>query len=215
MSPAYRASAAAHRHALEMVRTSDRDRFLAALFAPEPARAGLLALLAFDQELARIRGVTREPMLALIRFQWWREAAAEAAEKGMPRAHPVVESLSETARRIGLAPAMLIALVDAREAVVNETLDPALAGAALADLELAVLGVGDAASRTAAHGVAAARLMEQGAARAQRLAEARALASGIDRRALPILLPALAIDREISAWRKPLAYWWAASRGRY
>jgi hypothetical protein len=32
--------------------------------------------------------------------------------------------------------------------------------------------------------------------------------------ALPILLPALALGG-ISPWRKPLAYWWAAKRGRY
>jgi hypothetical protein len=31
---------------------------------------------------------------------------------------------------------------------------------------------------------------------------------------LPILLPALSLDG-LSVWRKPLAYWWAARRGRY
>ena len=64
-------------HALELtefravVRTADRDRFLAALFAPEPARRDLLGLLAFDRELARTPHVTREPLLARIRLQWW------------------------------------------------------------------------------------------------------------------------------------------------
>lgn len=215
MSSAYRASDAAHRHVLEMVRATDRDRFLAALFAAEPARAGLMALLAFDHELARIRGVTREPMLALIRFQWWREAAVEVVGNGIPRAHPVVESLSEIARRAGIAAAPLVALIDAREAAVEGALDPAQTGAALADLELAMLGVDDTASREAAHAVATARLMEAGPERKRLLIDARALAPGIDRAALPILLPALAIDRVLSPWRTPLAYWWAAKRGRY
>jgi phytoene/squalene synthetase len=86
MSPAdigpYRAPDASHRYVLDLVRGADRDRFLAALFAPEPARTGLLALLAFDHELARTRTVTREPMLARIRLEWWREAVAEAAGSG-------------------------------------------------------------------------------------------------------------------------------------
>ena len=37
----------------------------------------------------------------------------------------------------------------------------------------------------------------------------------IDPRALPILLPALALDRPHGGWRTPLTYWWAARRGRY
>ena len=41
------------RYVLDSVRETDRDRFLGALFAPEPARRGLLALLAFDLELSR------------------------------------------------------------------------------------------------------------------------------------------------------------------
>ena len=73
-------------------------------------RRDLLALLAFDHELARTRSVTREPMLARIRLEWWREAVAEAAGSGKPRAQPIVESLSETVRRHGLAPQRLLGL---------------------------------------------------------------------------------------------------------
>ena len=69
MTDAYLAPAASHRYVLDLVRSADRDRFLGALFAPEPARADLLALLAFDHELARTRSVTREPMLARIRLR--------------------------------------------------------------------------------------------------------------------------------------------------
>src|SRR5438093_13201602 len=100
----YRAPEASHRYVLETVRTADRDRFLGVLFAPEPQRRDLLALLAFDHELARTRTVTREPMMARIRLQWWRDAVTEAAGTVMPRAQPIVESLSETVRRRELAP---------------------------------------------------------------------------------------------------------------
>ena len=214
MSDAYLAPAASHRYVLDLVRSADRDRFLGALFAPEPARTDLLALLAFNYELARTRTVTREPMLARIRLEWWREAVVEAAGAGKPRAQPIVESLSETIRRCRLQPQDLIALIDAREEEIEGPLDVLRAGHALADLELAVLGVGDEASRRAARGVAAAWLMGEGPERDSLLAEARALRREVDAASLPILLPALSLG-DIGAWRKPLAYWWAAKRGRY
>ena len=214
MSDAYLAPAASHRYVLDLVRSADRDRFLGALFAPEPARTDLLALLAFNHELARTRSVTREPMLARIRLEWWREAAAEAAGAGKPRAQPVVESLSETVRRRRLRPPDLVALIDAREEEIDGPLDVLRAGHALADLELAVLSVADEPSRRAVRAVSAACLMGEGPERDALLAEARALRREIAPAALPILLPALSLG-DIGAWRKPLAYWWAARRGRY
>jgi hypothetical protein len=214
MSDAYLAPAASHRYVLDLVRSADRDRFLGALFAPEPARTDLLALLAFNHELARTRSVTREPMLARIRLEWWREAVAEAAGAGKPRAQPVVESLGETVRRRRLRPQDLVALIDACEEEIDGPLDVLRAGHALADLELAVLGVADEASRRAVRAVSAAWLMGEGPERDALLAEARALRREIDPAALPILLPALSLG-DIGVWRKPLAYWWAARRGRY
>ena len=214
MKATYLATPEAHRYVLDTVRRTDRDRFLGALFAPEPARADLLAILAFDHELARTRTVTREPMLARIRLEWWREAVAEAAGSGKPRAQPVVESLSETVRRRGLAPERLLALIDAREEEIEGPLDVLRAGHALADLQLAVLGIDDAATRQAARAVAAAWLMGRGPERDALLAEARALRRDVSPAALPILLPALSLGG-MSPWLTPLAYWWAARRGRY
>lgn len=215
MNAYYRAPAASHRYVLDTVRRADRDRFLCALFAPEAARTGLLALLAFDYELARTRTVTREPMLAEIRLEWWREAATEAAGQGVPRAQPVVEALSEASRRHRLTAAALVALIDARAEEVDGPLDVTRTGAALADLQLAVLGVQDEASRRAAHGVAAAALMGVGPERDSVLAEARAERDEVDPAALPILLPARLLDRPMSPWCKPLALWWAAKRGQW
>jgi hypothetical protein len=211
---AYRAPDASHRYVLDLVRSADRDRFLAALFAPEPARTDLLALLAFDHELARTRLVTREPMLARIRLQWWREAVVEAAGTAKPRAQPIVESLSEMVRRRALAPERLTALIDAREEEVEGPLDVLRAGHALADLQLAALGIDDALTRQAARAVAAAWLMGPGPEREALLAEARALRRDVSPAALPILLPALSLGG-MSPWLTPLAYWWAAQRGRY
>ncbi len=44
----------------ELVRQADRDRFLAALFAPAEHRGALYALYAFNVEIARVRDVARE-----------------------------------------------------------------------------------------------------------------------------------------------------------
>lgn len=214
-STVFRASEASHRYVLDLVRDADRDRVLGALFAPEPQRGGLLALLAFDHELARTRSVTKEPMLARIRLEWWREAMGEASGTGKPRAQPIVEVLGETIRRHGLALDSLVELIDAREEEIEGPLDVMRAGHALADLELAVLGVGDAASRQAAHAVGAAWLMGEGPERDQLVGDARALRRKIDPGALPILLPALSLGRPLGPLRRPLAYWWAARRGRY
>jgi phytoene synthase len=214
MSEPYSAPPDSHRYVLDEVRRADRDRFLAALFAAEPPRSGLLALLAFDHELARTRQVAREPMLARIRLEWWREACAEAAGSAKPRAQPIVESLSETARRYALSSASLIALVDAREEEIDGPLDVVRTGQALADLQLAVLGVSDATTRAAAHKVGAAWLMGEGPERDALLAEARAARSSVDQRAFPILLPALSLDGAAN-WTLPARYWWAAKRGRY
>ncbi|HKV14471.1 MAG TPA: squalene/phytoene synthase family protein [Reyranella sp.] len=212
--PIYRAPEASHRYVLDTVRAADRDRFLAALFAPEPARSGLMALLAFDHELGRARTVTREPLLAEIRLQWWREAATGAAGTEQPRAQPIVEALAETARRHCLAAESLVALVDARAEEIEGPLDVVRTGAAFADLGLAVLGVSDEATRKAAHAVAAAGLMGEGTERDAVLAEARAVGE-VDPAALPILIQARLLDRPMSPWRKPLVLWWAARTGQW
>ena len=57
-----------------IARDGDPDRALAALFAPRESRADLLALIAFNVELARIAEQVSEPELGAIRMQWWREA---------------------------------------------------------------------------------------------------------------------------------------------
>ena len=55
----------------------DPDRFLCALFAPAERRDDLLALLLFNDELARIPDAVTQPVTGLIRLQWWRDALDE------------------------------------------------------------------------------------------------------------------------------------------
>ena len=49
-------------HCGALVRAADKDRFLSALFAPAEHRGALLALYAFNIEIARIREVAREAL---------------------------------------------------------------------------------------------------------------------------------------------------------
>jgi 15-cis-phytoene synthase len=93
-------------------RAGEPDRYLAALLAPGPARGDLLALAAFAAELARVAtAVTREPAMAEIRWQWWREAVAlpASAQTG----HPIADRVRALIERPGVARAELMGLVDA------------------------------------------------------------------------------------------------------
>lgn len=95
------------------VRVHDRDRYLCALFAPADARPALLALAAFNLELARVREAVSEPLLGEIRLQWWRDAVA-GIYAGEAAAHPVALALADAVASHDLTRAHLDRLVDAR-----------------------------------------------------------------------------------------------------
>ena len=100
---------------LAEARRRDPDRYLCALFAPAERRDDLLALLLFNDELARIPDAVTQPMTGMIRLQWWRDALDELLTGRPPRRHPVVEALARL-MAAGRVPAnALYALIDARE----------------------------------------------------------------------------------------------------
>jgi phytoene/squalene synthetase len=98
----------------ELVRRHDYDRFLSALFAPEPQRARLLALYAFNYEVAKTAETVSQPLLGQMRLQWWREALDEIYA-GDTRRHEVVAALAVTIRESDLPRLMFDALLEARE----------------------------------------------------------------------------------------------------
>ena len=73
-----------------LVRQHDRDRFLTTLFAPDDRREDLLALYAFNHEVAKTREVVSEPTLGRIRLQWWRDNLEAIYAGQPPRRHGVV-----------------------------------------------------------------------------------------------------------------------------
>ncbi len=102
-----------HKAAAELVRQRDRDRYWSALFAPERLQPGLHALYAFDAGLAHIAAAAKEPMVAQIRLQWWRDAV-DLAAPGTKTGNPVADALTGAIEEYGLPKESLIALVDAR-----------------------------------------------------------------------------------------------------
>jgi phytoene synthase len=96
-----------------LVREADKDRFLAALFAPAAQRGALHALYAFNIEIARVRESIHEPLAGEIRLQWWTDALAGKAA-GDAQANPVAAALLAAVVRYGLPIELLTGLVAAR-----------------------------------------------------------------------------------------------------
>lgn len=97
----------------ELVRTADRDRYVAALFAPAEHRGALYALYAFNSEIARVRDVAREPLPGEIRLQWWNDVLC-GERGGEAQANPVAAALLASIARYRLPSHRLIDLVEAR-----------------------------------------------------------------------------------------------------
>ncbi len=104
-----------------LVRRVDPDRWLSSRFiADAEARADVIALYAFDYELARASKVASNPLIAEIRLTWWREALDEIYGGKVVRAHPAARALDLAVRRRALDRGLLEAIIDAR----IEALDP-------------------------------------------------------------------------------------------
>ena len=96
----------------DRVRETDRDRYLATLFAPADRRDALFALYAFDIEISRVRELARETMPGEIRLQWWREVLlGERAGEGA--ANPVGAAVMDILGRFAFARYPLVDLVEA------------------------------------------------------------------------------------------------------
>ncbi len=151
----------AARHCAEQVRRYDHDRYLCTLFAPADARAAILALYAFNVEIAKVRESISEPVMGQIRLQWWREVV-ENAPRGDLRKHPVTLALGAAIRDHNLPGEPFERLLEARERDLVDEQPETLAAleayaeataSTLIELALAVLGIRDDAAREAARHV--------------------------------------------------------------
>src|SRR3954468_9374408 len=83
-----------------LIRRVDPDRWMSSRFIADPlARADVIAIYAFDHELARAPKVSSNPLIGEIRLTWWREALDEVFEGRPVRRHPTAEALALAVRR--------------------------------------------------------------------------------------------------------------------
>ncbi len=141
----------------DQVRRLDPDRYLCALFAPAERREALFALYAFNAEIARARESVSQPLLGMVRLQWWRDAIA-GIYGGTPPRHEVVTALAEAVAKCGLDRAAFDRLIDTRERDLDDAPPETLAAledyadgasAALTAIALEALGAGGEAARRA------------------------------------------------------------------
>ncbi len=78
-----------------LVERGDPARFRATMAAPVAARRVLFPIYAFNLEVARAPWVTKEPMIAEMRLQWWRDVLAEIASGAPVRTHEVTDALAD------------------------------------------------------------------------------------------------------------------------
>jgi phytoene synthase len=218
----------ADQHCLDLVRRHDRDRFIASLYAPDDLRPHLLALYAFDFEVARIADLVSEPAIGLIRQRWWHDTI-EACAAGNAPDHPVAQGLARAMAAKGLPAAPLHALIGAREfdlyadpmadlgqlegylgetaaaviqlaaLVLSPSTAPALAEAA--GLSGVALGLTRLLSRPGLrqHYLPAGMSVDAAIAHArQRLAEARRAASAMPVAVLPAFLPLCLVPLDLA-----------------
>lgn len=167
---------------LEDARRHDRDRAVAAMLCPTARRPAMLAVIAFNTEIARVRERAAEPTLAQIRLRWWSDALARTGAAEDAHAAPLLRTLAGLRSWPEIRPC-LAALAEARARDID---DPPFADAAAAENYLAAVTApltdalahalghpelaGDVAIAAAARGHGLVGLMR---ATAQRLSQGR------------------------------------------
>jgi phytoene synthase len=213
-----------------LIRRVDPDRWLSSRFVPDPpTRADVIALYAFDHELARAPRVSSNPLIGEIRLTWWREAVEEIFRKDRMRRHPTVEALAVAVARQGLEREPLEALIDARYRELDaspltpeEALDWARgAGGGMAAIVAGLLDPDHSAepAREAGAAWALGRRIVKEPQLAPVFAAARRRAQGEVRRLRPKAFPAvahaaLAGDGGGGEFARRLRVTWAVARGR-
>jgi 15-cis-phytoene synthase len=219
----------------QLIRRVDPDRWLTSRFIADPAtRADVIALYAFDHELARAPRAASTTLLAEIRLTWWREVLDEIFAAGAPRRHPVAEALVVAVRRHGLSREPLEAMIDGQiEALSQSDLDrsAALAWAdsvqgSATSLAATILDPTSPPAPAAAAGRAWGLALLRRTGRAgdevirpilrESLDEVRRLVKGISVAAMPAVLPArlARFDREPGPFVKQLSLILATATGR-
>ena len=153
-------AADSQKYIARQVRDHDYDRYFATLFCPAQKRPALLALYAFNIEIAKIRETVSEALIGQMRLQWWRDTI-DAVFEGRPSNHPVAAALGEVIASCEIPRQPFDRMIDGRELDLTGILrdDPAAlegyvdaTSSSLVQLALAVLGArGESAEHLAHH----------------------------------------------------------------
>lgn len=192
-----------------LVRRVDPDRWLATRFITDAqARADVVALYAFDHELARAPKVVSNAIMGEIRLTWWSDALDEIYQGRPVRRHPVTLALAQAIRRHDLPRAPLEAMIEGRYPELDGE-PPAAAAVAAATMTLAARILGQADAPVAATAAA----WGQGAAAG--LAAANAELRGLKAAAFPaVAYVTLLRAPKASALMRRVRLAWAVLRGR-
>ncbi len=77
------------------LKEKDYPQYLAAALAPVGKKPLVTALFCFHQEIAAIPLEVSEPMVGMIKMQWWRDVLDEITQGKPPRPHPILKELSQ------------------------------------------------------------------------------------------------------------------------
>lgn len=212
-----------------LLRRVDPDRWLSSRFVGDrDRRADVVAVYAYDHELARAPKVASNPLLGEIRLTWWREVLDEVYEDRPVRRHPTAQALAQAIRRRGLPREPLEAMIDARyreldatPMSVAEALEWARdTGGRAAELAARILDPSGDTARARGAGSAWAlsrRAREQpvfAPTVEKLLAGARTGAGSLSVAAFPAVAHAALIGRTDSEVARRLRLVWAVLRGR-
>jgi len=97
----------------DQVRQYDYYRYFAATCAPEPVRRGLLAIYAFNLEIAATRERVSEALIGQMRLQWWRDTL-DGIYGGNVRNHAIAAEIAYAVDAFGLSRDAFDRMIDGR-----------------------------------------------------------------------------------------------------
>ena len=77
-----------------LLERGDPERFRAVMATPVEIRKTLFPVFAFNLEVARTPWVTKEPLIAEMRLQWWQDVLSEISDGRAVRRHEVAAPLA-------------------------------------------------------------------------------------------------------------------------
>jgi NADH dehydrogenase [ubiquinone] 1 alpha subcomplex assembly factor 6 len=97
----------------DQVRLYDYYRYFSATCAPEPVRRGLMALYAFNLEIAATRERVSEALIGQMRLQWWRDTL-DGIYDGNVRDHAVAAEIAYAIDVFNLSRGVFERIIDGR-----------------------------------------------------------------------------------------------------